>query len=336
MPDPNLGQIVATVWEQQVGNKPNDNIFTSRAFFYSLAGGGPKGLKSGVGFEGRQGVPGGRTFDFTLEYAVNPTFRSYGEFENLDTTRTDVFDAARFDWKTSAGTIVFSDLEELRAQSDSGKIDLIAGKLENGRNSHINDMNVQLLGNGTGNGGKNMNGLQNIISTTPTTGTVGGISRANFAFWRNKQTSGAQSVSAFDNLRAAMRSIYNQCSLGGIIAAPTAALTDRTSFEGYESLLIANERFTTDDKKNDGQGAFANESLKFKGATLFYDESAPASNMYFYNPKYLKLIYLKGAWMKMKEKVEPSNQLSMVYRLFTIANLGTNNSRHLGVVSAIS
>lgn len=336
MPDPNLGQIISTVWEGQVGNKPNDNIFNSRAFFYSLAGGGPKGLKGGVGYEGRESLAGGRTFDFTLEYAVNPNFHSYSEFENLDTTRTDVFDAARYDWKISAGTIIFSDLEELRAQGSAGKIDLIASKLENGKNSHINDMNVQLLGNGAGNGGKNMNGLQNIISTTPTTGTVGGINRANFAFWRNKQTAGTQSVSAFDNLRAAMRSIYNQCSLGGVLAAPTAALTDRTSFEGYESLLIANERFTVDDKNNDGQGAFQNAVLKFKGASLFYDESAPASNMYFYNPKYLKLIYLKGAWMKMKEKVEPSNQLSMVYRLFTIANLGTNNSRHLGVVSAIS
>lgn len=336
MPDPNLGQVISTVWEGQVGNKPNDNIFNSRAFFYSLAGGGPKGLKSGVGFEGRDSLAGGRSFDFTLEYATNPNFHSYGEFENLDTTLPDVFDAARYDWKISAGTIIFSDLEELRSQGSAGKIDLIASKLENGRNSHINDMNVQLLGNGTGNGGKDMNGLQNIISTTPTTGTVGGINRANFAFWRNKQTSGAQSVSPFDNLRAAMRSIYNQCSLGGILAAPTAALTDRTSFEGFESLLIANERFTVDDKNNDGQGAFANANLKFKGASLFYDESAPAGNMYFYNPKYLKLIYLKGAWMKMKEKVEPSNQLSMVYRLFTIGNLGTNNARHLGVVSAIS
>jgi hypothetical protein len=336
MPDPNLGQIISTVWEGQVGNKPNDNIFNSRAFFYSLAGGGQKGLKGGVGFEGREALAGGRNFDFTLEYAVNPNFRSYGEFENLDTTRTDVFDAARYDWKISAGTIIFSDLEELRAQGSAGKIDLIASKLENGKNSHIADMNTQLLGTGAGNGGKDMNGLQNIISATPTTGTVGGINRANFAFWRNKQTSGAQTTSAFDNLRAAMRSIYNQCSLGGVIAAPTAALTNRTVFEGYESLLIANERFTTDDKQNDGHGAFQNAALKFKGATLFYDEDLSLSSCYFYNPKYLKLIYLKGAWMKMKEKVEPSNQLSMVYRLYTIANLGTNNSRHCGVVNAIT
>jgi hypothetical protein len=319
MPDPNLGQVTATVWENVIGKEPNDNIFNSRAFFYSLAGGGAAGLKKGVGFEGRESAAGGRVFDFTLE---------------LDTTRIDVFDAARYDWKINAGTVVWSDLEELRAQADSGKINLIASKLENGKNSHINAMNQQLLGDGTGNGGKDMSGIKQIIASSPTSGTVGGINRANFSFWRNKQTSATGTN--FDTLRAAMRSIYNQCSRGGMIDAPTAGLTTRTVFQGYESLLIANERFTTDDKANNGQGAFANASLKFKGATLFYDEDLDTDNLYFYNPKFLKLIYLKSAWMKMKDRIEPANQLAAIQRVFTVANLATNNSRRLGVITAIT
>ena len=47
MADPNQGQIIATVWENQIGNKPNDNIFNSRAFFYSLAAGGQSGHQKG-------------------------------------------------------------------------------------------------------------------------------------------------------------------------------------------------------------------------------------------------------------------------------------------------
>jgi len=336
MPDPDLGQVTATVWENVIGKEPNDNVWNSRAFFFSLAGGGNPGLKKGVGFEGRDAANGGRVFDFTLEYAENTNFHSYSEMETLDTTRVDTFDAARYDWKINAGTVVWSDLEELRAQATSGKIDLIEAKLENGRQSHITSMNRQLLGDGTGNGGKDMSGIKNIISTTPTTGTVGSINRANFAFWRNKQTSGAQTSSAFDNLRSAMRSIYNQCSRGGMIDAPTAGFTTRPVFEGFESLLIANERFTVDDKNNNGQGAFANASLKFKGASLFYDEDLDTDNLYLYNPKFLKLIYLKGAWMKMKNKIEPANQLASVQKLFTVAQLATNQSRRLGVVSSIT
>lgn len=336
MADPNLGQITATAWEQVIGKDPNDNVFNSRAFFFSLAGGGDSGLKKGAGFEGRDAAAGGRVFDFPIVYAQNSTFKSYGEMEQLDTTRIDVFDAARYDWKINAGTVVWSDLEELRAQADSGKIDLIKSKLENGRDSHIASMNVQLLGDGTGNGGKDMSGLKQIISATPTTGTVGGINRANFAFWRNKQTTGTQTTTAFDNLRSSMRSIYNQCSRGGMADEPTAALSTRTVFQGYEGLLLATERFTTDDKRNDGQGAFANKCLKFKGASLFYDEDLDVDSMFFYSPKFLKLIYLKGAWMKMKDRIEPANQLAAIQRVFTVANLATNNSRRLGVVTAIT
>ena len=40
--------------------------------------------------------------------------------------------------------------------------------------------------------------------------------------------------------------------------------------------------------------------------------------------------------MKMKDKIEPANQLSSVQRVFTVANLATNNSRRCGVVSAIT
>lgn len=336
MADPNLGQVTATVWESVIGKEPNDNIFNSRAMFFALAGGGDSGLKKGVGFQGREASSGGRVFDFTLEYNLNSTFKSYSEMEQLDTTRIDVFDTARYDWKINAGTVVWSDLEELRAQADNGKIDLIAAKLENGKNSHINAMNTQLLGDGSGNAGKDMSGLKQIISATPTTGTVGSINRANFSFWRNKQTAGTQTTSAFDNLRSSMRSIYNQCSRGGMIDAPTAALTTRTVFQGYEGLLVANERFQVDDKDNNGQGAFANASLKFKGASLFYDEDLDVDSMFLFNPKFLKLIYLKGAWMKMKDRIEPANQLAAIQRLFTVANLATNQSRRLGVITAIT
>ncbi len=334
MPDPNLGQVTATAWENQIGKTPNDNIFNSRAFFYSLAGGGQAGLKKGAGFEGRDASGGGRVFDFPLEYTTNSTFKSYSEMEQLDTTRIDVFDAARYDWKINAGTVVWSDLEELRVAAGSGKIDLIAGKLENGKNSHIASMNQQLLGDGSGNNGKDMSGIKQIIATAPTSGTVGGINRANFSFWRNKQTSGTGT--AFSILRASLRSIYNQCSRGGMIDAPSAVLTTRTVFEGYEGLLTVTERFTVEDKDRNGQGAFNNQSLKFKGASMFFDEDLDTDNAYMYNPKFLKLIYLKGAWMKMKDRIEPANQLAAIQRVFTVGNLATNNSRRLGVVTAIA
>lgn len=329
MADPNLGQIAASVWEQVIGTSPTDNIFTARALFYFL---GEKGFK--------EEADGGRLIEFSLMYAENSTFKSYGETETLDTTRVDVFDAARFDWKINSGTVVYSELERLRAAANSGKFDVIAEKLENGKESHVAQMNRQAFSDGTGNGSKDIGGLQLIISTTPTTGTVGGINRATFSFWRNKQNAGTKSATAFDNLRSTMRTTFNQCSDGGVENAPTFWVTNRTVFEGYEGLLVANERYNKD-KGNGGvsrggDAGFLNDALLFKGAPGFYDEDAPSGNLYFGNPKFLKFVYLKGGWMKMYPAVDPANQLANVHKVATFGNMGTNASRRLGVVSGIT
>ena len=325
MADPNLGQVSASVWEAKIGKKPTDNIFTSRALFYALG-------KSGF----KEQSDGGRLIEFSIEYAENTTFRSYGELETLDTTRIDVFDAARFEWKIAAGTVVYSDLEQLRAAAGNRKFDVIAGKLENGKNSHIANLNRQMWSDGTGNGGKDIGGLQSIISTTPTTGTVGSINRATFSFWRNRQTSGAKTTTAFDNLRSTWTTVYNQCSLGGLKKQPTAVITTQTVFEGYEGTLTTNSRYTSEDRASNGDAAFLNDALLFKGKPVFYDEDCPSGNAYFVNAEHLKLVYLAGGWMKMYPEVDPANQLANVHKVATFANMGTNAARHLGVVSAIT
>lgn len=323
--DPNLGEVAATVWEQKFGKKPEDNIFTSNALFYFL---GDEGFK--------EEADGGRIIEFGLEYAENSTFKSYGELEGLDTTRVSVFDAARFDWKINAGTVVYSELERLRAQAASGKYDLIAEKLENGKNTHITVMNRQCWSDGTGNGSQDIAGVQSLISSTPTTGSVGQINRGTFSFWRNQQTSGVKTSTAFDNLRASMRSIFNLCSRGGVEETPMAWMTTRTVFEGYESILIANEHITQTDKKQGADAGIKNTLLKFKGADGSYDEAAPTGNVYFFNNRNLKFAYLQGGWMKMYPKVDPANQLANVHKVATFGNMGTNNSRRLGVVSGVT
>ena len=325
MSDPNIGQVPATAWEAVITDGPTDNVFTSQALLYLI---GEDGFK--------EDVSGGRLFEATVEYATNTTFKSYGELEQLDTTRIDVFDAARYEQKIVAGTIVFSDLEELRNAVENRKIDVIKAKLQNGSSTAFEILDAMLFGDGTGNGGKDVDGLAKVISTTPTTGTVGGINAATFAFWRNRETAGAKTTNPFDNLRSTMTSVYNQCSLGGTERVPTGLISDRATFEGYESLLTNIERLYREDAERDGDIAFLNDAIAFKGKPYVYDEQAPANEVFFLNNKYLKVSYLKGGWMKMKDAVEPANQLARIHRVITVCNMTASARRHLGVVDSIS
>jgi hypothetical protein len=318
--DPNIGQITATVFERVVARKPEDNVFLSQALLYLL--------KNGNGFKSE---PGGSLIEEGVEYAENTTYKSYGELETLDTTRIDVIDAFRFDWKQIAGTITFSELEKARASGTEAKYDLVETKVRNGRNSMFAVINRQMYGDGTGNGSKNIGGLALLVSSTPTTGTVGGINRAVFPFARNRQVAGTKTTTAFDNLRGAMRNSYNSCSKGAQDDHPTLLVFDQTSFEGYESTLTVNERFTT---KAESDGGFKNETMKFKGAKVTFDEDCPAATGFTLNDDHIKFRYL--SWARALPEVSPANQLATVVRTLTIGNMSINNPRRLGVITAIS
>lgn len=322
MADPNVGQRVAANWEAVVKTKPEDQINDD----YWLL----NRLSKGTGFKG---LGGGDFIVGPIEYTLNTTVASYSDLDVIATNRSDVFDRFEYQWKEYAGTVVISDLEADRNAGEGMVFDLLPAKLENLRSAFRSTLNTDMYLAGTANSSKTLTGLASLVSATPTTGTVGAINRANSTFWRNQQTAGTQTTSAFDNLRAAMRSIYNLCSNGVADQHPTFACTTRTVFEGYEGLLLANERFT--DKEN-GDGSFKNETLKFKGALLSYDNDCTAGALYFLNEQFLKLVYKTGSWMKAQSPIRPSNQTADTILIRTMCNLIATQPRRLGIVSSIT
>ncbi len=322
MPDPNRGQRIASNWEAVVKTKPEDQIHDDYWLFNRLSKG-----------EGFLGLSGGDFISSPIEYALNSEVSSYSDTDPISTTRVDVFDRYEYDWKEYAVPVVISELEEDRNAGQGTVFPLLPAKLENARNSMKATKNADMFGAGTANGGKVITGLQALVSSPPTKGTVGGINRANFSFWRNQQTAGTLTASAFDNLRAAMRSIYNSCSNGVADQHPTFGVTTQTVFQGYEGLLIANERFTD---KSDGDGGFKNEKVKFKGMMLSYDNDCPSGTMYLLNERFLKLVYKTGKWMKARPGVHPANQTIEVILIRSMCNLIATQPRRLGVITSIT
>jgi hypothetical protein len=326
--DPNIGQLYASTFEAIVGKgRPTNNVFNSRALLRVLADPDASGKARMTGY--KEDVTGGRIFEYPIEYAENTNFQMIAEMDTLLTTRVDTFDAFQFGQRICAGTVVISTLETARNKGDQ-KFDVVAAKLENARDTATAVMNRNMwTGDGTGN---NFDGLTRLISTTPATGTVGGVNRGTFAFARNRAVSGAKTATLYDNLRAAMTTTFNQCSLGGVDMVPTAAITDMTTFGAYESLLVAVEKIERSAKATGGDIGFLNDAIQFKGkCDLMYDEDAPANEVRFLNPKALKFTVLSGAWMKMMPPVDPANQLTEVTKVYTFGNLGFNGPRYLGV-----
>lgn len=316
----NLGQRLSVAWPAFVGKTPEDQVFPQ---YWTL-----DRLKSGKGFKG---FDGGTSIQGPIEIALNTTVGPMSAYGTVSTTHVDVFDQYDFAWKMYGGTAVLSSQDQAENQGSSKKIDLLEATMENLKKSMMDQLSLGIHSDGTGTGSLQIGGLQHIVASSPSTGTVGSINRATYSFWRNQTTSGAKTTTLYDNLRNAMRQSYNDTSNGYSTEHPEFFVFTQADFQGYESLLIANERFTD---KSVGEGGFKNEVLKFKGALVAYDGDCPAATGYTLNSQYLKMGYLNGYWMKGYPAVDPANQFIDVFKIETKANLFATNPRHLGAITS--
>ena len=275
---------------------------------------------------------GGDNVIGSVEYKLNTTVDWIADTDTLSTNRVDIFDQWTTPWRQLGETVVMSSFEEAINRGEQKKFDLLAGKLENARVSMRSKINESLF---TAQTGRAVLGLPDLASSTPTTGTVEGINRADWTFWRNQQTTGTQSSAAFDNLRASMRTIHAACSKGQGSMEPEFYISTSTVVNGYEALLIANERVTSKDDSQANAG-FKSTAFKFRMADVIWDRDCPSATMYALRNDNPKIAIQSGSWFKAYPAVDPANQLLDVYKLETIMAFVTGNPRHLGVITAIS
>lgn len=316
----NVGQVVAAAWQMMVGKTPQDAIYKEYAYLAWLE-------------KSAQSKKGGRSLIGPLEYKVNTTVKSLASStESLDTTIVEVFDEWEAQWKQYAGTFTMTSFEEAINQGDSAKFDLEKGKLNNLRKAMRKDLNADLVANTAGN---DLAGLQELVPDDPTSGTVQGINRGTWSFFRSQDTSGAKTSTAYDNLRSAMRTIRTACAKGQGVKFPTDYWTSPAVSNGYESLLIANERVVGKDD-DDANAGFSGEKYLFGKARVRWDNDFADSRMYALNREDIKLVYPSGYWFKGYPAERPANQLANIFAIETICQQVVTNPRHLGVIDSIT
>jgi hypothetical protein len=276
MPSPNLGEIVTTTLRNRSG-EIQDNVTNNNA------------LLSRMKTRGRiKPVSGGRTIVEEMDYSENATFQWYSGYDELNVAPSDVITAAEFNFAQAAVAVSMSGLEELQNSGSDAIIDLLEARIENAMRTMANRMSASMYSDGTGFGGREVGGLQLLIADNPTTGTVGGINRANWVFYRNQRfsgtTDGGAAVSA-TNIQSYMNHLWLRTVRGA--DKPDLILADNNYFNFYWSSLQAIQRITS---AGEGQAGFS--SLKYMSADVVFDGGigggCPANRMYFINTDYLK------------------------------------------------
>jgi hypothetical protein len=213
---------------------------------------------------------------------------SYSGYEVLNISPDSPISAAQFKIAQYADSVTMSGLEMLQNSSKEAIIDLLDGRMQVSEARLLNRISGDLFGNGTGNGGKNLDGLGAAVSATPTLGTYGGINAANWDFWRNQITTGVTTTPATTNILAKM----TEAAIKQIRGTDKADLivAGNTMYQLYVNSLQAIQRIASEES---GASGFA--SLKFYGGGTSadvvlgggYGSQETATYMYMLNTNYI-------------------------------------------------
>ena len=285
-----------------------DNVFTARPLTYFLMDKGRIRM-----------LNGGTKIVEPLIYGQNNTVGSYSGYDSLSLAPQEGISAAEFEWKQYAASIAISGIEEAKNNGEQEIINLLEAKIMQAEESMREGFNQMFFANGTGNGGKNWNGLGNLVEAS---GTVGGIDRSAHSWWRSKEENTAGALTL-----AQMSSMYNTVSVGN--DHPDMILTTQTLFEKYEALLQPQLRFT--DTKTLDAGF---QNLLFKAAPIVYDVHCDSGVMYFLNSKYLTLVGHSGKWFAQTEFVKPEDVDARYALIMCYGNLTVRNAAKQGKLTA--
>lgn len=275
MASPNLSEIITTTLRNRTG-KLADNVTKNNAILFRLK------QKGRV-----KPASGGRTIVQELEYAENGTFMFYSGYEPLNVSTSDVITAAEFDWKQAACAVTISGLEELQNASDEKIIDLMEARIGNAEKTMSNNIALGMYANGTGTGGKEIGGLQLLVADSPGSGTVGGISRLTYSFWRNYSfdaTTDGLAAATSANIQSYMNRVYLAIARGR--DHPDLIMADNNYYRLYLESLQTIQRVTNTEMASAGF-----DNLKYMGADVVYDGGigggCPTNHMYFLNTDYI-------------------------------------------------
>ena len=276
-----------------------------------------------------------------LEYGKATAKGFYGGYDVLDTTPTEVFTDASYDWVQAYATISISGKEEALNDGPERVIDLLEAKVKNAEKSLKDLFGTQLYSDNTGSAvttsGASVSGflgLQNLIDSS---GTVGGIARADYSWWSAQEQAAGSSTfsdvaasSGANSIGREFRKMYGACAVDN--DAPTLIVTTQHVFDAYEESLSGQKRFGASDQSLADAGF---QNLLYRGTPVVVDEHCPAGLAFFLNEKYIGFRHHRKRNFTFEGFQKPINQDARVAKILWLGALTISNPRMMGKITGL-
>ena len=312
----NLGDLVSTTL-RNVSKQIADNVTNDNGFLEHLD------KKGNI----KKSVSGGREIDEAIMYGTNSSVSWYDGYDTFTPPTTqEVIDLATFNWKQLGGFVAISGKEAMMNRNDAQRFDFLETRQKQLMANMKNTFATSLYSLGTGSSGKELGGLQLLVSDDPTAaGTVGGINQVTNTFWRNQFSAAAATSSS--TVQARMNAMWLATKRGKDQA--DLILADDDMYTYYWTSLQAQQRFTNEDFGDAGGG-----ELRYKKAKVVYDDQCPNKHMYFLNTDYIYFKYAEGRWFDVGKSRTIQTADYDVVPVFVMGNLTISNRARQGVIIA--
>lgn len=256
-----------------------------------------------------------------------PTTEAYTDLGILTAVRADPVTSIVFEWKQLNTPVQISGLDMIKTGdgAEPQMLQMFIEAAEISMRDTIGGSSIGLFSDGNESDLDKISGLQTFLTSTPTTGTVGQLDRANETNWRHQTADVSGDFSA--NGLARLRTLFRQVTRHDEV--PDSIVVNGATMDNYENALTST--FQVNLPLGDSQmidAGFAN--IRYKGALMFVDDGVPANRGYVLNiAKFLRLIVRSGRNAEIGEFVKSREQDDLATFVLwagnqIITNLGRN------------
>jgi hypothetical protein len=273
-----------------------------------------------------------------LEYAKADAKGFYSGYDVLDTSPTEVFTDAEYEWKQAYATISISGKEEALNDGKERVIDLLEAKVKNAEKTIKQMFGEKLYSTANGTSDEGFMGLQHVCAVDREMGGIDSNDATEGESWWDCGHVGtgtttyanAADPDHADNIVSDIRAAYGALTIGS--DKPTLIVTSQIAFDAYEECLTAQKRFGSSSKSLADAG-FTN--LLYRGTPVVVDDECPPGKMFFLNEKYIGFRHHRKRNFKFEGFQKPVNQDARVAKILWLGALTVSNPRMMGVVGSL-
>lgn len=246
---------------------------------------------------------------------------SYSGLDTFNTTPQENKTAAAFTPKQYEADITIVGKDARANENKLTKvIDLIKSEVMIAEYTMEENVGTDLFLDGTGNGSKAIDGLQNGIDDGTTYATYGSINGNTNTWWKSQVDLGAARAITLKKTET----LFGACTFGG--KRPSIIVTTQAIWDWYWNNAQSAQRFL-DMKAGFSIGA---TGITLNGVPIVVDLHCPSQMLFMINEEFFHFKSHRNTFFKLGEFVKPSNQDAYVAQVFWEGDAIVSGRRYHG------